>query len=157
MQNLLDRMISRLPDWLRWVLFLPAALLGDLASQTLGHLFVMLALPRSIVPYGDEFIWRILAPVIFVLSGTKVAPRYWFYIAGLLLSIKSLVAIINIRTLVLFWQRGGSLAEPALVTQAPIWWSIAVQFIFIMLAVLMLVMDRGIRKERSDAYPVLEF
>ncbi len=157
MQQVIDRLIRRLPDWVRWALFLPAALLGDLASQSIGRAFARLALPNAIVPYSDEFVWRVWAPTMFVLAGTKVAPRGWFYVACLLTAIKSVVAAVNIHTLVVFWMDGGSLTEPAIITGAPVWSSIVAEVLFLGFAVLLVMMDRGIRKERTDAYTVLKF
>ena len=157
MQDLFDRMICFLPDWLRWVLFVPAAFLGDFASQSIGHLLFLFTLPQSLLPYGDEFIWRVWAPAMFAFIGTKIAPRHWFYVMCLLLGMKSVVAIINIRTLLTFWYAGGTLTEPAIVTNAPIWWSIVVHLVFVAFAVLIVRFDRNIRKERTDAYPVWAF
>jgi len=157
MQQLIDAVIRKMPGWLRWLLVLPTAFLADLAAQSFYQV-VLHAIPMQVIrPYTDELIWRVLAPVVFVIGGVKMAPRYWFQVSCLLLGFKSIIALINIHTLVKYLLDGGSLLAPANVTNAPAWWSLLCHVLFIGFASLMIVIDKNIRKQPTERMSILDF
>ena len=95
--------------------------------------------------------------MVFVVVGVKMAPRFWFYMACFLIAIKSAIALVNIYTLTYYLANGGSATAPAFVTNAPVWWSLLVQILFLGYAALIVAKDRNIRKEPTAANPVLDF
>jgi len=146
-----------MPTSLRWVLFLPVAFLADLVAQSF-YRFIFYFIPfHGVRPYTDELIWRFFAPMVFVVVGVKMAPRFWFYMACFLIAIKSAIALVNIYTLTYYLANGGSATAPAFVTNAPVWWSLLVQILFLGFAALIVAKDRNIRKEPTAANPVLDF
>src|ERR1700730_8108218 len=99
MQELVNRLIVKIPSWLRWVLVLPIALLAELAAQSFYRL-LFYAIPfQAVRPYTDELVWRVFAPVVFIVAGVKMAPRFWFYVACILIAIKSAIVLVNVYTL----------------------------------------------------------
>jgi hypothetical protein len=146
-----------MPAWLRWVLVLPIAVLADLAAQTVYRLlFYFIPFP-AVRPYTDELAWRFFAPMVFIVAGVKMAPKLWFYVACILIAIKSAIALVNIYTLLHYVGNGGSWSAPAFVTNAPVWWSVLVQTLFLAFAALTVAKDRNIRKEPSSPNAVLDF
>ena len=81
MQQYLNRFVLKLPHWLRWILILPVAFLADLIAQIIYRLVFWIIPFSSIHPYTDELAWRFFAPLIFVVAGTKMAPRHWLIVA----------------------------------------------------------------------------
>jgi hypothetical protein len=112
---------------------------------------------HGVRPYTDELIWRFFAPMVFVVAGVKMAPRFWFYVACLLIAIKSAIAVVNLCTLTHYLANGGSMTALAFATNAPVWWSLLVQVLFLGFAALIVAKDRNIRKEPTAANPVLDF
>jgi hypothetical protein len=157
MQEFTDRIIIKIPNWLRWLLVLPTALLADLVAQSFYRI-LLYAIPfHGIQPYSDELIWRVFAPIVFVAAGLKMAPRYWLRVACVLIGIKSAIALFNIYTLGRYLLNGGSAYAPAFVTSAPVWWSLLSNVLFLAFAVLTVAIDKNIRKEPSVGTPVLDF
>jgi hypothetical protein len=127
MQQWIDKLILKLPVWLRWLLVVPIAFAADLVAQSVYQM-IFRALPfAALRPYTDELIWRFFAPLIFIVAGVKMAPRYWFGTACVLTAFKALITVVNIYTLSLFLLHRGSLTAPAHVTKAPVWWSLLIQ------------------------------
>ena len=76
MQQWIDKLILKLTAWLRWLLVIPIAFAADLAAQSIYQV-IFRAIPFAAVrPYTDELIWHFFAPIIFVVAGVKMAPRY---------------------------------------------------------------------------------
>jgi hypothetical protein len=156
-QQYVNQLILRLPHWLRWVLILPTAFLADLVAQVIYRLLFWLVPFSFIRPYTDELAWRFFAPLIFVVAGTKMAPRHWLIVACVLIGFKAAIALVNIITLLNYLDKGGNVSSPAPITNAPVWWSLLVQALFIALGVFIAVADRNIRKKPTDSQPVLDF
>jgi hypothetical protein len=105
------------PDWLRWLLVLPAALGAWIGSQ----IFIMML--GNIMKYGLELwnlgIWvvtvgaAVAAPYGFVWAGALAAPRYSFRVAVILTAIHALGAM-TILVMVLGTEH----------LNAPVWWVI---------------------------------
>lgn len=157
MQEYLDRIILKLPDWLRWILILPVAFLADLVAQVIYRLIFWIVPFPSIHPYTDELAWRFFAPLIFVVAGAKMAPRHWLIVTCGLIGIKSAIALVNIITLGNYVTNGGSWSAPSQVTNAPVWWALLVQALFIAFGILTMLKDRNIRKKPTEAQPILDF
>jgi len=157
MQRWIDKFILRLPAWLRWLLVIPIAFVADLAAQSIYQVIFRVVPFTALHPYTDELIWRFFAPCIFVVAGVKMAPRYWFAVACFLTGFKALIAGINIYTLSLYLVRGGSLKAPAYITEAPVWWSLFVQLLFLALSVFIIAKDQNIRKVSNDNSPIIDF
>lgn len=157
MQQWVDKLILKLPTWLRWLLTIPAAIVADLAAQSIYQLIFRVVPFTALHPYTDELIWHFFAPLLFVAAGVKMAPRHWFVVACCLTGFKVLVAVVNIHTLSLFLLRGGSMKAPAYVTEAPLWWSLLVHLLFLAFATFVIVKDQNIRKVPSENNPILDF
>ena len=123
------------------------------------HLRLLLyAIPfEAVRPYTDEVVWRVFAPAVFIVAGVKMAPKLWFYVACILIAIKSAIALVNVYTLTQFLVGGGSVVAPAFVTNAPVWWSLLSYILFLAFAALTIAKDRNIRKEPTIKNPVLDF
>lgn len=157
MQQWVDKLILRLPTWLRWLLVIPLAFAADLAAQSVYQI-IFRAIPfAGVRPYTDELIWRFFAPLLFVVAGVKMAPRHWFMVTCCLIGFKAAVSFVNIHTLCLYVLRGGSLKAPAYITTAPVWWSLLVQLLFLLFAVFIIVKDQNIRKVPNESSPILDF
>jgi len=70
--------------WLRWILLLPLAIAGYVATQVAVGFFSSWA--GSIIPaFGNDvasqFANSIIGPICFVLVGAKIAPKYSFIVA----------------------------------------------------------------------------
>src|ERR1700722_7940505 len=125
MQDFINKLILKMPNWLRWLLILPMAQLADLAAQSIFQI-ILHAFPwRAVRPYSDEFIWRVLASAFFLAGGLKMAPKYWFQVAVALVALKTIVAVTNIYILGKYLFDGGTWTAPAFVTNAPVWWSLS--------------------------------
>lgn len=136
---------------------LPIAVLADLVAQTV-YRFLFYFIPfHAVRPYTDELVWRFFAPMVFIVAGVKMAPRFWFYVACILIAIKSAIALVNIYTLMQYLGNGGSWSAPAFVTNAPVWWSLLVQILFLAFGALTIAKDRNIRKVPTATNPVLDF
>lgn len=157
MQEYINQLILRLPHWLRWVLVLPIAFLADLVAQVIYRLWFWFVPFQSIHPYTDELAWRFFAPLVFVLVGTKMAPRHWFIVACVLIGFKSVIALVNIAILGNYLANGGSLSAASQVTNAPVWWSLLVQGLFVVFGLFIVATDRNIRKKPTAAQPILDF
>jgi hypothetical protein len=156
-QQWVDKLILRLPTWLRWLLVIPVAFAADLAVQSVYQI-IFRAIPFAAVrPYADELIWRFFAPLLFVVAGVKMAPRYWFMATCCLTGFKVVVAVVNIHTLSLYVLRGGSLKAPVYITAVPVWWSLLVHLLFLAFAVFVVAKDQNIRKVPSENAPILDF
>jgi hypothetical protein len=67
---------SGMPDWLRWVLMLPAALIAYLAIQAgVGLASEMIPYPDSIQDLVSQFLNSVVGPWAFVYTGAKIAPQ----------------------------------------------------------------------------------
>lgn len=75
-----------------------------------------------------------------------MAPKHWFKVACFLISFKSAIALFNIYRLSTFLYDGASLMEPVYITNAPIWWSLLIQVLFLAFAVFVIAKDEYIRK-----------
>lgn len=157
MQQWVDRQILRLPAWLRWLLVIPVAFAADLAAQSIYQVIFRVIPFATLRPYTDELIWRFFAPLIFVVAGVKMAPRYLFATACSLIGFKSVVAVVNVYTLALYLYRGGDSKAPAYVTGAPVWWSLLVHLLFLAFAVFVVAKDQNIRKVSPENASVLDF
>ncbi len=157
MQQWIDKLILRLPARLRWLLILPIAFVADLAAQSIYQVIFRVVPFAALRPYTDELIWRFFAPLIFVVAGVKMAPQYWFAVACFLTGFKAVVAGVNIYTLSLYLVRGGSLKAPAYITEAPVWWSLLVQLLFLAFALFIIAKDQNIRKVPTENAPILDF
>ena len=156
MQDFVNQIVLRLPNWLRWLLIVPVAIVADLLSQSFFRM-LFLALPEPFRPFTDELIWRFFAPMAFVAAGLKMAPKHWFIAACCLIGFKALVAIVNVYTLVMYVSDGGSLRAPAYATDAPVWWSLLVQILFLAFAVFVVAKDMNIRKIPTENVPIFNF
>ena len=157
MQQWVDKLILKLPTWLRWLLVIPVAVVADLAAQSVYQI-IFRALPFAVVrPYTDELIWRFVAPLLFIVAGVKMAPRYWFMVACCLTGFKAVIAVVNIHTLSLYVLRGGSLKALAYITAAPVWWSLLVHLLFLAFGVFIIAKDQNIRKVPSEKTLILDF
>lgn len=157
MQQYLNRFVLKLPHWLRWILILPVAFLADLVAQIIYRLVFWIIPFAAIHPYTDELAWRFFAPLIFVVAGTKMAPRHWLIVACALIGFKAAIALVNIVTLLNYLDKSGNISSPTPITNAPVWWSLLVQGLFIAFGILIAVADRNIRKKPTDAQPILDF
>jgi len=157
MQDFINKLIVKIPTWLRWVLILPVAFLADFAAQSI-YRFLFYFIPfQSVRPYTDELAWLFFAPLVFIVAGVKMAPRFWFYVACFLIATRSAISLVNVYTLMNYLSNGGSIVARASVTTAPIWWSLLVQVLFLGFAALIIVKDKNIRKEPTPTRPVLDF
>lgn len=77
-----------MPNWLRWILFLPAAVLAFMAANAIiaiahsmsgGGLNVLAVKPVA------EIVQAVLGPWAFVMAGAMTAPRRQTLVAGILL------------------------------------------------------------------------
>src|SRR2546423_5837072 len=139
MQQYLDKLILKLPHWLRWILILPGAFLAELIAQVIYRLVFWVIPFTSIHSYTDELAWRFFAPLIFVVAGTKMAPRHWLIVAFALIGLKAAIALVNIVTLLNYLNKGGGFSSPTPITNAPVWWSLAVQALFVAFGVFIAV------------------
>ena len=108
--------------WLRLILVLPVALLGDLAAQSAARLFVFVQGLDS--PYAAAFIWHVVAPGAFVLSGVTTAPTGRHVVAILLGLIKVGVLSFNAYSALHFVSIGGSWSATYDITESPLWWNV---------------------------------
>ncbi len=140
----------------RWLLVLPAALAGDLLSQSLGTAFIAIFEvfqnhTLAVRPFLDTVIWQAWGPVWFVVLGSMVAPRYRFRTAVVLAFLKSCVALWNTRGLAQYVSRGGSWTDAAPLTHAPNWWEQVVYLAVLPLLVLTVLAIRRHEKEGDMA------
>jgi hypothetical protein len=160
-QTKINSIILKIPHWLRWLLVIPVAVACDLAAQTIYRLVFAIIIhiadfPFDFVrPYTDEIIDRILAPVVFLTEGTRMAPSHWFRVASCLLLFKVCITLYNLFILSIFVLHGTGMSTPTYYTQCPLWWSFLIHLIFIALSGLIILKDQTIRKEPSPAYPIL--
>lgn len=103
--------IEKLPSWLRWLLFLPAALVVPILFSTVQRiLFQLFILPNTPIFIGANifnFILDLMGDFIlgggFVYIGAFVAPAKQFLISIILLTLLSIVLffsfILNLSTL----------------------------------------------------------
>ncbi len=98
------------PDWLRWVLILPAAAGAYIGVQ------VLVAIANSFTPVPEvvetaysQLVNSVLGPLAFVYVGAKVAPRHQF-VAALVLTVLHAVANATIVTAALV---SGRHSQPA--------------------------------------------
>ncbi len=158
MQELVDRIILKLPAWIRWLFLLPMAFIAELAAQSIYQVIFSKLLPiGALRPYTDEFVWRFFAPFIFIVAGLKMAPKYWFKVACCLIGFKSAIALLNICNQFIYLRNGGSLKTPSEITEAPIWWSLLVHILFLAFAVLIITKQKNIRMIPSKSNPILDF
>ena len=157
MQQWVDKLILSLPSWLRWLLVIPVAFAADLAAQSVYQIIYRVIPFAAVRPYTDELIWHFFAPLLFIVMGVKMAPRYWFMATCSLTGFKVVVAVVNIHTLSLYVYRGGSLKAPAYTTGAPVWWSLLVHLLFLAFAVFFIAKDRNIRKVPNENAPIFDF
>jgi len=67
---------SGMPDWLRWVLMLPAALIAYFAIQVgVGLASEMIPYPDSVQNLVSQFLNSVVGPWAFVYTGAKLAPQ----------------------------------------------------------------------------------
>jgi|YelNatPaOPRAMG01_1025707.scaffolds.fasta_scaffold01046_1 hypothetical protein len=123
--------IKRLPVWLRWVLMIPAAVAGDLISQSLGRIFLLITgLPSSIF---NPLIWHVFAPIVFILWGTQVAPSHKLEVFVGLCIWRIIIAGINIGSVLNFIEEGGKWTSYYKITDSPIWWETFTEVIILLL------------------------
>src|ERR1700742_15109 len=100
--------INRLPNWLRWILFLPAAI----ASYFIGFMLAVLIDEQWPIPsFLLQFYYSALCPLIFVFTGMFVAPSRRFAIALTLTIINAIFCAVIV-----------TLALQAPATRVPVWW-----------------------------------
>jgi DNA-directed RNA polymerase subunit RPC12/RpoP len=76
--------LTKLPDWLRWILVLPASIGAYWAIQFLIILLSLLSPSEGFIEPRStyiQFINSIAGPVCFILTGAKIAPKYQFIVA----------------------------------------------------------------------------
>jgi hypothetical protein len=140
-------MISKMPNWLRWILVIPIAFIADLAAQSIYQLIFSYLNPfEALRPYTDELIWRFFSSLIFIFAGLIMAPKHRFTVACILIVFKSAIALFNIYRLSTFLYDGASLMEPVYITKAPIWWSLLVHILFLSFAIFAIAKDTDIRR-----------
>jgi hypothetical protein len=73
---------ERWPEWLRWIVLLPAAFIAALVFGLINNIF------NAIMPYAPEVVMRAFVSagqaVAFVLLGAYIAPRWRTVVAVLL-------------------------------------------------------------------------
>jgi hypothetical protein len=106
--------MKSIPNWLRWVLVLPAAIVSYFAIQ------IVIAIMNSFTPFPESFenifcqlINSVAGPYCFVVAGTMLAPKYNFIVS---ITLTVLYVIINTTILVIAIMNGSS--------TIPLWWLI---------------------------------
>jgi hypothetical protein len=156
-----QKRLDRLPDWLRWLLVLPTALVVYTLAEVVARvLFAVLeiAVNHELVfkPHFDAIVWLTYEPLVFVMAGAQMAPRKWGLMAFALLALfKMLVAGINcVHDLASL--RGHPLecmTDP--ITGAPIWWEVGANGFCVLLLVAFLVAFRT-ASEPPMTFPEME-
>jgi len=70
--------LEKIPSWLRWILFLPLALIAYYLVNLLVYVLVATSIPSQVLPWA---LATGLATFVFVWVGAKVAPRAQFKIS----------------------------------------------------------------------------
>jgi len=77
--------LQKIPDWLRWILFVPAALLAQFISYpliTILNKISMISFGESIIlDIGVLIFLNLWSAVAFIWVGSIVAPRYNFIVS----------------------------------------------------------------------------
>jgi hypothetical protein len=120
--------LARLPNWLRWLLVLPVALVTGLIGEVIPRIVfaaieVILNHELLFRPGVDSLIWQLWVPLLFVAGGVTMAPRYKFCVFLAVGGLKITVAATNLLTALRFVTGGGSWSTLDPVTNSPIWWN----------------------------------
>jgi hypothetical protein len=118
-QNFLS-FIDKMPHWLKWLLVLPAAFIGDMAAQSIGLIIATITCLRG--PYANAFIWYTFAPIIWLVVGLRFAPSHRSLAGAILAAIKIVVLLYNSYSAIDFLNHGGSWTDIYPITEAPLWW-----------------------------------
>jgi hypothetical protein len=128
-EKLIDpRRLDRLPPWSRWVLVLPTAFASGLIAEMIPRmLFAVMEMSVNhellFRPGFDFVIWQLWAPLIFVVGGVQMAPRFKFSTFLVIGGSKIAVSTINLVRGWWFIHRDGSWAAVDPTTNSPIWWN----------------------------------
>lgn len=87
--------IANWPAWIRWVLFLPAAILGALTASLLYALFVGFSGFFYGVDFSGGFYFQLMSSAIlgsvFIYAGAAMAPYYQFAVSIFLMVVHTLL------------------------------------------------------------------
>lgn len=119
-ERMFFKLIHKLPHWVRWILVLPAAFIGDMAAQSYGLILATMSGLKG--PYANAFIWYTFAPLIWLAAGVKLAPVHRSLAGAVLAAIKVGVLVYNSYSAIDFLNKGGSWDSIYPVTDAPLWW-----------------------------------
>ena len=110
-----------LPQWLRWILVLPAAIGAYAGIQIVvivGNTFC--PGPQVFIQYFCQFVNSVAAPYCFVLAGARTAPRYRL-VAAIALVVVLAVLYGSVTTLAVVQGRMGVYDQ---LHSDPLWWVI---------------------------------
>ena len=82
--------LNKIPDWARWILFLPAAFVGSWLVSFVFALFASWRADAWMVGYAQSY----LVGLSFVGLGAIMAPKKQFLIACILLTVVSMFAAV---------------------------------------------------------------
>ena len=126
--GVLQKVGARLPEWSRWVLFMPAAFAAGFAAESISRVIFSIgeiAVNHHLLfrPGVDMVMWQLWGPLWFVLAGLWVAPSRKFLVFLIVGGIKGIVALINLDSVIRFIAGGGSWTALDPVAQSPTWWN----------------------------------
>ncbi len=145
-------LLYKLPPWMRWLLVVPAAILADLLTQSICRFLAFIVVPKTALPFVEYFTWQAFAPLMFVIVGVQIAPSRKFVTALVLGGLKIYVAFVNAHMAFTYILRGGSWLSRDDIVASPLWWSMSVYFVCIVLLLSFAVLMRKV----GDKEPVIE-
>ena len=106
--------MKTIPEWVRWILVLPAAIVGYVAVQ----FFVAIGNsvgpgPEWLTDYWCQFVNSIAGPCCFVWVGVRIAPRYSFIVSVVLTVLFSIVTAVLVTMAIMIGRHS-----------PPVWWLI---------------------------------
>ena len=133
--------LSRLPNWLRWVLVLPMAFfVGQIAETVPRLLFATIEIiinhHLTFKPGFNCLTWQAYSPIFFVIGGMLMAPSHRVAVLLTLDALKIAVAIFNLHTTLSFINRGGRWERLDPILNSPLWWNASVYVLCIILLIL---------------------
>jgi hypothetical protein len=131
------RRLAKLPDWLRWVLVIPTALVvGTVAEMVAEMAFRTVEVIENhhltFKPGVDYLIWQWWEAFVFVVAGVQMAPLHRFRTFLLVGGIKIAVAIVNTLNDARFVASGGSWNALSPIVHSPLWWDSVVHIMSIL-------------------------
>lgn len=146
----LHSLLNPLPNWLRWLLVLPAAVVGDLIGQEIGILVTFLAGVKG--PFTDALVWHTYAPIMFVALGLQLAPAYRIQTCIVLSAVKIGVLSYNSYSALQFVIDGGSWTTVYPVTDSPLWWNLMAYILGVaaLITLTLFVVQAERRRNRRD-------